>query len=52
MRSRLRLALRHLAKLHRELGQQEHSRELTEDDVERWLHALRQELERAPAATG
>ncbi len=52
VRSRLRLAVRHLAKLHRELGQQEHSRELTEDDVECWLHALRQELERAPAATG
>lgn len=52
VRSRVRLALRHLAKLHHELGQQEHSRELTEDDVERWLHALRQELEHGPAATG
>lgn len=50
VRSRLRLAVRHLARLHRELGQQEHSRELTEDDVEQWLHALRQELERAPSA--
>jgi len=49
VRSRLRLALRHLAKLHRELGQQEHSRELTEDDVERWLQDLRQELERPPS---
>jgi RNA polymerase sigma-70 factor (ECF subfamily) len=52
VRSRLRLAVRHLARLHHELGQQEHSRELSEDDVERWLHALRKELERAPAAAG
>ncbi|MCX4243944.1 RNA polymerase sigma factor [Paraliomyxa miuraensis] len=52
VRSRLRLAVRRLTKLHQQLGQQEHSRELTEDDVEQWLHALRQELERAPTAAG
>ena len=50
VRGRLRLARKHLARLHRELGEQEHSRELDEDDIERWLHALRQELDRAPTA--
>ncbi|MCX4240132.1 sigma-70 family RNA polymerase sigma factor [Paraliomyxa miuraensis] len=48
IRGRLRSAKRHLAQLHRELGQQEHSREATEGDVEHWLHALRQELRVAP----
>lgn len=48
VRGRLRLALKHLARHHHELGRQEHSRELTHDDIEQWLHALRQELHRAP----
>ncbi len=51
VRSRLRLALRHLAKLHRRLGQQEHRRELSEDDIAQWLEALREEVGRAPTAT-
>lgn len=50
VRGRLRLAVKHLARLHRELGEQEHSRELSDGDVEQWLHALRQELDRAPLA--
>ena len=51
VRGRLRLAVRHLARLHRELGEQEHSRELSDGDIEQWLHALRRELDRAPTAS-
>jgi RNA polymerase sigma factor (sigma-70 family) len=47
VRGRIRLALKHLTKLHQQLGQQEHSRELGEDDLEGWLEQLREELGRA-----
>ena len=49
MRSRLRLAKANLAKLHQELGNKEHSRDLTEEDIEQWLGALRGELRSAPS---
>lgn len=50
VRSRLRQGLRHLATHHHKLGAEPHSRELGEDDVEKWLHDLRHELQRAPLA--
>jgi RNA polymerase sigma-70 factor, ECF subfamily len=46
VRSRIRLALGHLAKLHQQLGQQDHSRDLEADMVEQWLEALREDLNR------
>jgi len=51
VRSRLRLAREHLGKLHQELGQQEHSRELEEGDLEDWFEVLREQLGRAPNVT-
>lgn len=51
VRSRLRLAKANLAKLHLQLGEKGHSRDLTEQDVEDWLEALRQELRQAPPNT-
>ena len=47
VRSRIRLARKRLAKLHRKLGQQEHEREVDEHEIEQWLEELREELNRA-----
>ena len=52
VRSRLRMAKSNLAKLHRDLGDKEHSRDLSEEDIEQWLEALRDELRRAPSKQG
>ncbi|MEM7157084.1 MAG: RNA polymerase sigma factor [Myxococcota bacterium] len=49
VRSRLRQAKANLAKVHRELGEEKHSRELSEDDVEQCLRDLRGELRQAPS---
>lgn len=47
VRSRIRLALGRLAKLHQQLSQQDHTREIHEDEVEQWLEALSTEVVRA-----
>ncbi len=47
VRGRIRLTITRLRKLYKELGANEHSRELEEDEVEQWLVGLRQELGRA-----
>jgi len=52
VRSRIRLALGHLAKLHQKLSQQEHTREISENEVEEWLEALSTELVRAKVREG
>lgn len=48
VRGRLRMALRRLAEVHRELRVKPHSRELDEAEIERWLEELRQQLGKAP----
>ncbi|MEX1369385.1 MAG: sigma-70 family RNA polymerase sigma factor [Nannocystaceae bacterium] len=50
VRGRIRLALKRLAKLHQELGQQVHGREVGEEELEQWLEALREELNRVNLA--
>lgn len=47
VRSRIRLALKRLAKIFAEMSSKQHPRELTEGEVERWFEGVRDEIGRA-----